>query len=213
MSGITGIILAGGQSRRMGQDKALMTLGGRPLIARVIDALRPVCEPLMVVTNAPEAYRQFGLAMVPDAVRGTGSLGGLYSGLAAMRTDLAIAVACDMPFLNSALLAHMLSLAADYDVVIPDLGVDDLPAPRGAKAKQRDLHPMHAVYRATCIGPIEAQMRSGDLRMIGYFDQVRVRALPRSEMAALDPELRSVMNVNTPDEWAQAEALLAGRGS
>lgn len=211
MSGVTGIVLAGGQSRRMGQHKALMPFGGRPLIGRVIDAMQPVCASLLLVTNSPDLYRQLGLAMVPDAVPGAGSLGGLYSGLAAMQTELGIAVACDMPFLNSALLEHMVSLAVDFDVVIPDLGVDDLPAPPGAKAKQRDLHPMHAVYRSTCIRPIEAQMRSGDLRMIGYFDQVRVRALPRSEMLVLDPDLLSVMNVNTPDEWAQAEALLASR--
>ncbi len=211
MSDITGIILAGGQSRRMGQDKALMQLGGRTLIGRVIDALSPACARLVLVTNTPEAYQSYGLAMVPDAIAGAGSLGGLYSGLVATATDLAIAVACDMPFLNTALLAHMASLAADFDVVIPDLGVDDLPAPQGAKAKQRDLHPLHAVYRRTCIGPIEAQVRSGDLRLIGYFDQVGVRAMRRSEIVPLDPDQRSFMNVNTPEEWAQAEVLLGGR--
>src|SRR5512135_1576898 len=113
VSDITGLILAGGRSRRMGQDKALMQLGGRSLIGRVIDALSPVCTRLIMVTNTPDAYRSYGLTMVPDAYAEAGSLGGLFSGLAAMQTDLAIAVACDMPFLSTPLLAHMTSLAGD----------------------------------------------------------------------------------------------------
>ncbi|MBI5878638.1 MAG: molybdenum cofactor guanylyltransferase [Chloroflexi bacterium] len=210
MSAVTGIILAGGRSRRMGRDKALMELGGRALIGRVIDMLQTICADIVLVTNSPEAYRAFGLAMIPDALPNAGSLGGLYSGLVAIRTELAIAVACDMPFLNGRLLEHLVSLADGYDAVVPDLSTGAVLEAASQTAKQIDLHPLHAVYRRTCIEPMAAQVQSGDLRLIGYFDRVRVRAVRRDEVVPYDPALRSFINVNTPDEWAQAEALLGG---
>src|SRR5919108_2948434 len=107
MEPTAGIILAGGQSRRMGQDKALMALRGRTLIQRVMDALAPICDELILVTNTPDPYAHLALRMIPDAFPGAGSLGGLYSGLAAMIAEQAIAVACDMPFLNSELLRYL----------------------------------------------------------------------------------------------------------
>lgn len=207
MNGVTGVILAGGQSRRMGRDKALMPLAGRTLIERVMDALMPVCDELLLITNTPDKYAQFGLRMVPDAVPGTGSLGGLYSGLAAMRGDCAIAVACDMPFLNTALLRYCVELSADADAVVPDLSETTQAIGDKAKAKQLDLHPLHAVYRRTCLAPIEAQLQAGDLRMIGFLSKVRVRYVRRADLIRFDPDLHSFFNVNTPAEWAQAEQI------
>ena len=110
MTGISAIILAGGESRRMGSNKALLSLDGQPLIARTAACLRPLADELIVVTNTPEAYQflvaDFAARLIPDALPARSALVGLYSGLRMARGDLALAVACDMPFLNPALLGE-----------------------------------------------------------------------------------------------------------
>jgi len=123
----SGLILAGGKSQRMGQDKSLMVLGGRTLIQRVVDALAPLCDDIIVVTNSPDAYAHLNLAMVRDVFPDAGSLGGLYSGLSAVAREPAIAVACDMPFLNTELLRYQVSMSSDADAVVPDLSVASTP--------------------------------------------------------------------------------------
>jgi molybdopterin-guanine dinucleotide biosynthesis protein A len=217
---VSGIILAGGQSRRMGQDKALLTLGGRTLIQRVVDALTPLCDDLMLVTNTPERYAHLQLRMTPDAFPNTGSLGGLYSGLVLAAHEVSIAVACDMPFLSTELLRYLVSLADEVEAIVPDLSESPTSPParttlpllqgeRNVKAKQLDLHPLHAVYRRACLAPIEAQLRANDLRMMGFFAQVRTRYVNRAEIMRYDPRLHSFFNVNTPEEWGVAETLVS----
>lgn len=188
-----------------------MLLGGRPLLQRVIDGLAPFCSDLILVANEPERYARFALKTAPDVFPGTGSLGGLYSGLAASGSEAVIAVACDMPFLNTSLLRYMLAQALEADAVVPDLSAATLSVGDKPKAKQLDLHPLHAVYRRSCLAPIEAQLRAGDLRMMGFFEKVHVRFVKRAEVLRFDPELRSIVNLNTPEEWAQAEAIVAAQ--
>ncbi len=119
MTEASGIILAGGASRRMGHDKAWVELGGRALVRRVMDRLGTVCREIVIVANNQEPYRQLDARLTSDIVPGKGSLGGIYSGLSVARYEHAVVVACDMPFLNTSLLAYMLSLAGEADVVIP----------------------------------------------------------------------------------------------
>src|SRR5262245_18096218 len=115
----TGIVLAGGASRSMGREKASVELGGTPLIKRVVNALRDVCNEILIVANDTERFEPLGLPIIPDVIPDRGSLGGLYSGLLAARNDWTLAVACDMPFLNVALLRFLMSLSSDCDVIIP----------------------------------------------------------------------------------------------
>jgi molybdopterin-guanine dinucleotide biosynthesis protein A len=206
MTALGGVILAGGRSRRMGQDKSLMRLEGQPLLARVFSALSPICSSIVLVTNTPERHASLGVRMVPDAYPGAGSLGGILTGLQAVQSEMAAVVACDLPFLNGTLLERLAALAEGYDAVVPDLS-PIAHTETGETAKQLDLHPLHAIYRRSCIGPIEERVRSGDLRVIGFFRHVRVRYMHREEAEAIDPGLRSFINVNTPEEWAQAERL------
>ncbi len=195
MISVSAIILAGGESRRMGTNKALLALDGQPLIAHVAARLQPLAADLIVVTNTPEVYaflaRDFDARLIPDALPLRSSLVGLFSGLVAARGELALAVACDMPFLNPDLLAYMLTLAqAGYDVVTP--AVDGL------------LEPLHAVYRpAACAPAIERSLAAGDRRMVSFYEAVRVRPLTAAEAARFDPERLSWVNVNTPEEWKQ----------
>jgi molybdopterin-guanine dinucleotide biosynthesis protein A len=120
---ITGVIQAGGGSTRMGgQPKALMELGGRRIIERVLDALRAAIDDVLVVTNTPELYAFLGLPMIADVYPDHGSLGGIYSGLKAAAGQAAFTVACDMPFLHPGVVGLITRRAGEGDVVIPCVG-------------------------------------------------------------------------------------------
>jgi molybdopterin-guanine dinucleotide biosynthesis protein A len=180
-----------------GQPKALMTLGGRPIIERVVAAVQGAVDDLLIVTNTPELYAFLGLPMVPDAFAEGGALGGIYSGLAAASGAAAFAVACDMPFVQPALVRLVVSRAPLGDVVIPRVG--------------GQLETLHAVYARACLGPIEECLRAGRLKIAGFFDRVRVVEIAEEELARhADPRV-AFMNVNTPDDYARARHLVEAR--
>jgi len=191
---ITGVVQAGGKSTRMGGDpKALMELGGRPIVARVLDVVRQVTERVLLVTNTPELYAFLGLPMVPDVFPEGGSLGGIYSGLRAAPGEAAFTVACDMPFLSAPVARLVLARAGEADVVAPRIG--------------EQWETLHACYGKACLGPMERRLREGQLRITGFFEDVRVLAITEAEVAAVGDPARVFMNVNTPDELARARAL------
>lgn len=193
---VTGVIQAGGKSTRMGgRPKALMALGGRRIVDRVADVLAAVTSDLLLVTNTPELYEPLGIPMVADVFPGGGSLGGIYSGLRAAAGAAAFTVACDMPFLSPAVARLVIDRAGEADVVIPRSGAQ--------------LETLHACYAKACLAPMERRLRAGQLKIVGFFDDVRVLEIPESDVARLgDPE-RVFMNVNTPEELDRARALLA----
>lgn len=197
---MSGVIQAGGQSTRMGgEPKALLEIGGRPLIRRVIEALAPVLDELLIVTNTPELYASLGLPMAADVQPGAGALGGILSGLRAIGGEAAFTVACDMPFLEREVVRLLVSRAPLGDVVIPRVG--------------GHLEPMHAVYRQTCVPHIEERVRAGQFKIAGFFDRVEVVEIAEAEIARHADPARVFMNVNTPDDLARARALAAGQGS
>ncbi|MGH7389330.1 MAG: molybdenum cofactor guanylyltransferase [Candidatus Rokuibacteriota bacterium] len=194
---ITGVIQAGGMSTRMGGDpKALMDLGGRRIIERVIDALDGAVDDLLVVTNTPDAYAFLGLPMVGDVFPGGGSLGGIYSGLRAASGEAAFTVACDMPFLKTAVVRLVVARAAEGDVVIPRVG--------------GQYETMHAAYGKRCLPHMEERLREGRLKIVGFFDRVRVVEIGEAEVARHGDPALVFMNVNTPEELARARAVAAG---
>jgi molybdopterin-guanine dinucleotide biosynthesis protein A len=177
-----------------GEPKALMELGGRRLVERVVDALRPALGDLLVVTNTPDLYAFLGLPMVADLFPEHGSLGGIYTGLRAATGEAAFTVACDMPFLRTEVIRLVLSRAGEADVVIPKVG------------EQHET--LHALYAKACLPHMEEALRAGRLKVIGFFPRVRVLEIPEAEVVRLaDPRL-CFMNVNTPEELARARALL-----
>jgi len=193
---VTGVIQAGGRSTRMGGDpKALMELGGRPIVARVLDVVRQVTERVLLVTNTPDLYAFLGLPMVPDVFPEGGSLGGIYSGLRAAPGDAAFTVACDMPFLSAPVARLVVDRAGEADVVAPRIGAQ--------------WETLHACYGKACLGPMERRLREGQLRITGFFDEVRVLAITEAEVVAVGDPARVFMNVNTPDELRRARALAA----
>ncbi len=200
---VTAVILAGGESQRMGTNKALLEIAGQPLIARTVARVRALCAEIIVVTNTPEVYQflvaEFGADLVPDTYPARGSLVGLYSGLRAVRSSLALALACDMPLLNLSLLRAMIGLAAGVDAVVPRMaGLAE---------------PLHAIYRpSVCVPAIRRHLEIGDRRMVSFLPDVAVRYLDAADVDAYDPRRLSFMNVNTPAEWADAQAWLAATG-
>ncbi len=193
---VTGVVLAGGASRRMGRDKAFLELEGRPLIGVVIARMASVCAEVLVVAGNAALYAGLGVEVVEDRFRGVGALGGLHAGLEAARHDLALAVGCDMPFLNPALLRAFVAWSEGHDVALLRRG--------------EQVDPLHAAYRRTCLPAMEEAIRAGKRRIISFFPRVRVRYVTPEEIAPLDPHLRSFRNVNTPQEWAAAQAEWAG---
>jgi molybdenum cofactor guanylyltransferase len=195
---VTGVVQAGGKSTRMGGNpKALIELGGRSIVERVVAALTPAVDDVLVVTNTPELYAFLGLPMVADVYPDHGSLGGIYSGLRAAR-EIAFTVACDMPFLHPEVVRLVVERAGEGDVVIPRVG--------------EQLETMHAAYSQTCLPPIEARLRAGRLKIVGFFDDVRVVEIGAAEVARFRDPAIAFMNVNTPDELERARALVAELG-
>jgi molybdenum cofactor guanylyltransferase len=186
MTPASAIILAGGQSRRMGQDKALIDFQGRPILAHVIDTLRELADDVIVVSNRAGVYASYGARIVPDYDPPSGPIGGIAAGLAAMQHDLGIVVACDMPFLNIDLLRYLIERSADADAVV--LRLDD------------DFEPLHAVYRRTCLAPIQQHLAIGDRRVISFYADVRLTTIPEADWRRFDPMARSLANLNTPDD-------------
>ncbi len=193
---VTGVIQAGGKSTRMGGGvKALFELGGRRIIERVIDAVAPSVSDLLIVTNTPEAYAFLGLPMVADVYPDHGSLGGIYSGLKAATGDAAFTVACDMPFLQPDVVRLVVERAGLGDVVIPRMG--------------DQLETLHAAYAKSCLPHIEERLAAGRLKIVGFFDRVRVVEIPEAEVARYRDPAIVFMNVNTPDELERAREIAA----
>jgi len=193
---LTVVIQAGGQSARMGEDKALKPFLGRPLIYRVIDRLAPIADEIIVTTNHPDDYAFLNLRLVADLVPGRGALGGLYTAVASAASPLVAVIACDMPFASATLLetATRLLVQEEADVVIfkTDEGYE----------------PFHAVYRrAACVPAIQSAMDADKWKVIAWFPSVKVRELTVAEVAAADPSGRAFWNVNTPEEFAEAERI------
>lgn len=196
ISHVSGIILAGGGGRRMGGiNKGLLEVGGYRIIDRVARALCPVFRHVMVITNSPEEYRFLGLPLHPDLLPGRGPLGGLYTGLTLCESTFGFLTACDMPFLNSLVIHAMVNAVRSGDSVI-------VPRIRGR------LHPLHAIYSRSCLPFIKELLEQDDLKIINLFSMVAIKEIPESEFVALDPTLRFVMNLNTPEDVAKARQIV-----
>lgn len=192
---ITGIILAGGRNLRMGENKAWIEIRGERIIERTRNLLVELFEEVLVVTNAPLDYLSLNLRMVTDLCPGMGALGGIYTGLMHASFPQAFVAACDMPFLNKALIARMSEMAPGYDIVIP----------RTADGWQ----PLHAIYAQKCLPFIEDLLRQGNLRILDFFPRVKKREMAAEEILPYDPSLLSFLNINTPEDLARARELAA----
>lgn len=202
---LTVCIQAGGQSSRMGEDKALKTFLGRPLIERVIERLSPIADEVIVTTNHPEDYSFLNLRLIPDLKPGRGALGGLYTAITSASNPMVAVVACDMPFASASFFeaATKLMIQETADVVI----AREAPGAEGA-GKSGGFEPLHALYRReTCLPAIEAAIAADQWKVIAWFPEVKVRVLTPDEIKQFDPSGLAFWNVNTPEEFMEAEKI------
>ncbi len=191
------IILAGGQSRRMGRDKALLRLApdGPRLIEMILAAVAPLVGPIVISTNRPDDYRWLKLPMVADNFPGAGPLAGLEAGLSATQAAYNLLMACDMPFVKASLLGYLLGLTDQKDAAIVPLNRQDRP------------EPLCAVYHRDCLPAIRQHLNAGEFKMSGWWEGLAVRLIPITEWEKYDPDLVSFRNLNTPEDLGMGRPL------
>lgn len=190
---MTGIVLAGGKSSRMGFNKACIEFGGKRLIEATVDCLRALFPEVLIIANDPPLYAYLGVKVIPDLIPDSGSLGGIYTGLSAASHPACFFVACDMPFLNADLIKLLIRESEGWDVVVPRVG--------------GELQPLHAVYAKSCLPLIKEAIDGGVLKIARFFPKAKVKIIEEPAIRVVDPHLLGFMNVNTPPELEQAEAI------
>ncbi len=197
------IVLAGGESRRMGQDKAFVDLGGRPLVKWVCDRLEQAgCRPVIVAARASmlERLQALGLRTVADRFPGRGPLAGIHAGLSAAGEGFHVVITCDQPFFEPEALHHLLQRARrePIDAVVPEVG--------------GRLQVLQAVYHSRAATTAQQMLQAGELAVRGLALRLRWVAVPERELRPFGDPARMFFNVNSPEELATARAWAASRG-
>jgi molybdopterin-guanine dinucleotide biosynthesis protein A len=183
---ISGIILSGGKSVRMGEDKAFIQVDGVPIISRIYDLFKELFQEVIIVTNQREFFRNFDSKICQDLIPDKGALGGLYTGLFFSSFQYSFCVACDMPFIKKSLIQYLIKNIQDDDVVVP---------------RTKDgFQPLHAIYSKSCLNPIKRIIDEGKYKIIDFYRMVRLRIVEEHDFLSLDPFRESFINVNTPEE-------------
>ena len=196
---LTGVILAGGRSRRMGADKAFLALGGEPVLVQLARRLAPLCSGgVMVVRREDQELPELpeGTRVEVDLLPDHAALGGLYTGLTLASTPAIFLAACDMPLLSAKLVAWLRDLPTNADVVVP--------------VRDQRLEPLHALYGTGCLAPIKAAMESGELRMDSWLGSVQVERVEESRWRQQHPSGHSFLNVNRVEDFEVVVAAAAG---
>ncbi len=192
---LTVAIQAGGQSSRMGRDKALVELDGKALIEHVLERVQGLADEVLITTNNPQALEHLGVSLVGDRVPGAGALHGLETALLAAEGEAVLLLACDAPFTSRPLLEHLAASKDHGDVIIPKHG--------------KRFEPLQALYnRAACLPAVDQALRNGQKRMISFFDSVNVHPVDEKIIARLDPVGLSFFNINTEADLREAEKII-----
>jgi molybdopterin-guanine dinucleotide biosynthesis protein A len=194
---VTGVLLAGGKSLRMGQDKRYLIVGEQTILERGLGVLRSMFHEILVVIAQDSPPLKIDARVVRDLVPDCGSLGGIYTGLTQATTPYIFAVACDMPFLNQAVIAQFTDRRNTADIVMARLAAR--------------LHPMHALYSKKCLPAMEQMIAARQLKIQGLLSHLslRVQYITEADLLSIDPSWRSFHNVNTPADLEAACSLLA----
>lgn len=174
-------------------DKAFAKVGGVSLVERVSSVLKPLFEEIMIIGNRREGIADLGYPVYEDIYPATGALGGIYTGLIRARNFRTFFAACDMPFLDSELIKLLVNRCDDADVVIP--------------ISDKGPEPLHAIYSKRCITHIENLIIRKDYKILSFFDRVRVKEIRLAGLNNIKDPALSLMNINTPEDLAEAERL------
>ena len=198
MAEIIAAVLVGGKSRRYGRNKALEIFQGERLIDRQLRKVQSLFTEVLVITNEPGDYLHLEVTLLRDVIPGLGPLGGIYTGLLFAQGKSVFVTACDMPFLQPAVVKHMVQLSRNNDVVVPQ--------------KREGLEPLHAIYSARCLPHIKKMLEGGKFQVVSFFPAVKVCRLSQEELQKLDPHELSFFNINTPGDMDRAKELLKELG-
>ncbi|MCH8012595.1 MAG: NTP transferase domain-containing protein [Candidatus Marinimicrobia bacterium] len=197
-AGISGAILAGGKSSRIGTDKALLKLDGQTLIERAITTLRPYTGDPIIIANAPDKYNFLNLSVYPDIIADTGPLGGILTALEKSNTTHCMVLACDLPFVSGELIKILWNQGLVHDVTVVDAGFG--------------VEPLCAVYSKRCLSPIRKQLDLGQYRVTNFYHYVDVKVIYLEQLNKIfTPEI--LLNINTPEDLENARAQLKVRES
>lgn len=188
----TGIIMAGGKSSRMGTNKALLKIGGKTVIERMVQELSKTVSDMLIVTNSFEEYQFLGLPMVQDKWRGMGPLAGIHAGLSASKTDKNLIVACDMPFISSELGGILLHLLDHYQAAVPEI--------------DGQLHPLFAAYRKDALDVIQQCLQKRELKIRGFLNHIHCRLMTEADFSEFQYTFQEqhFFNMNHPEEFEKA---------
>jgi molybdopterin-guanine dinucleotide biosynthesis protein A len=183
---ITGIILSGGKSIRMGENKAFIEIEGVPIIHTIYTLFKDLFQEVIIVANQKELFSNFNSKIFSDLLPNKGVLGGLYTGLFYSTFNYSFCVACDMPFIKISLVQYLIQRIKDEDVIVP---------------RTKDgLQPLHAIYSKNCLDPIKKIFKQGKYKIIDFYNMVNVKIVEENDFFSLDPFMESFINVNTPEE-------------
>ena len=182
---VTGIILAGGASSRMGKDKGLCEFKGKSLVSYAIEALIPICDTILISSNNTENYKKFGYEVVVDQHKNIGPIGGIYSGLVKSATIHNLIISCDTPFLNTQLLEYVIANVDGYDIVVPKHG-------------NSYIEPLASYYSSTIISTIEESIKNEDYKLMNLFNRVRFKSIKVDSIIGYSNML--FKNLNTPSD-------------
>ncbi|SET27277.1 molybdenum cofactor guanylyltransferase [Natronincola peptidivorans] len=191
---VSAVVLAGGGSTRMGQNKALLQLGDKTMIERIIEGLKPLFNEIIVITNHPEEYPMIkDILFVKDEMKleEKNSLVGIYTGLLAAKNPYAFIVPCDMPFLDQNLIQHMLQQLEGEDIVIPFI--------------EGHYQPLHAIYGKGCIEPIKELLEKRRYKITSFFGQVKIKTIDEETIMRFSKDMKCFLNVNTYDAYLKIQ--------
>jgi molybdopterin-guanine dinucleotide biosynthesis protein A len=190
---MTGIILSGGKSSRMGANKAFLHVGGERLIDRTVRIFKEIFPEVILVTNSPLDYLDQDCTITTDIIKGKGPLGGIYTGLFHASHERIFMAACDMPFLNRAFIEYMMDHCADFYIVVPEL-------PDG-------LQPLHALYSRRCLPAIKRLIDKDQLKITGFYKGLKKLTIPEGVTKRFDPKGMMFINVNTEEDLERISSL------
>jgi molybdopterin-guanine dinucleotide biosynthesis protein A len=193
MERVTGILPAGGRSRRMGADKALIDLAGESVVSRILRQLRECAHETYIIGDRPERFTDLGAPVLSDDIPGLGVIGGIATGLRAAEEGIVVCVACDMPFVNAELMRHLVGAVGAADGAI-------IRTPHG-------YEPLCAVYRTDILPAVKAMIREGDLAAQAIARRMDLTTVEEADLAASGLDARRLFNMNTPDDLDEAREL------
>ncbi|MDD5434547.1 MAG: molybdenum cofactor guanylyltransferase [Nitrospira sp.] len=196
---MTGIILVGGKSRRMGQDKAFMSVGGKQVFRRILDVFETLFDEILIVTNKQGRFSGYGYPEIVDLIPDSGPMGGIYTGLTYAKSDTVFTASCDLPFIHPSPVKMIIDESCKYDIVVPEIS--------------GRLHPLHAAYSKRCMPYIIKRLENKEMNITRFINEMSeagkrmeltVKKVQMTDPASEEMWKQTVYNMNTQEEWSKA---------